>query len=284
MLFRSDLIGDILSKIASKTKSKVDDQLVPLARKSIKVIVIVFGCLYVLKTLDVDITPLIAGVSIGGLAFALAAQETIKNLFGSITIFTDQPFVVGDWIVIEGIEGNVEEVGMRSTRIRTFYNSVISIPNGRLADMTIDNMGARNYRRFRAEIGITYDTSPELIDVFVEGLKEIVVNHPKTRKDVYAIYLNSFGSSSINILFNIFFIAEDISEELQSRQEILLDIISLAHELEVRFAFPTNTIHIETFSEKQSLIPLNKGSKEGFIGKMRNFFKSKEKNHREIDE
>jgi MscS family membrane protein len=123
IVFRlSDFFVDILASLASKTKSSIDDHLVPFVSKGLRFVIIIFGVLYFFSNVGIDITPLIAGVSIGGLAFALAAQDTVKNLFGSLTIFTDQPFQIGDWIVADGAEGTVEEVGIRSTRIRTFYN------------------------------------------------------------------------------------------------------------------------------------------------------------------
>ncbi|MDQ1266810.1 MAG: MscS family rane protein [Bacteroidota bacterium] len=251
----SDLLINYLHKLASKTKTTIDDNLLPLGRKALKIIVVVFGGLYILKSLEIDITPVLAGVSIGGLAIALAAQDMVKNLFGSVTILSDQPFAVGDWINFDGTDATVIEVGLRSTKLRTFYDSLISIPNGKLADMKIDNMGKRQFRRFMTNLGITYDTPPAIIEAFVSGLREIVTNHPKTRKDEYKIFLNSFSDSSLNILFYIFFEVPDWRDELEARQEIMLSIIRLSQELEVRFAFPTRTMHVENFPEKRSMTP-----------------------------
>jgi MscS family membrane protein len=184
----------------------LDDQLVPLVRKTLKAFVIVVGSLFILKYgLRVDIVPYLTGLSIGGLAFALAAQDTIKNFFGSIMIFIDKPFQVGDWITSGEVDGTVEEVGFRSTRVRTFRNSLVYIPNGKIADATIDNHGLRKYRRFYTNITITYETPPELIEVFVDGLREIVRKHPKTRKDFYNIYLNNLASYSLEVMFYVFF-------------------------------------------------------------------------------
>ncbi len=233
-----DLLAEVLAKLASKTETTIDDNLTPLVRKMLKIIVVIFGFIYILQTFDVSITPLLAGVSIGGLAFALAAQETVKNLFGSITIFTDQPFNVGDWIVFDGGEGTVIEVGVRSTRIRTFYDSVISIPNGKLADALIDNMGRRNFRRYSALIGLTYDSPPEKVEKFVEELKAITDNHPKTRKDFYQIHANNFGQTAIEILFYIFFDVPDWTQELESRHDVIIEILKAADKLGLRFAYP----------------------------------------------
>jgi MscS family membrane protein len=273
-----DVLSYYLEKISRKTETTLDDQLIPLLRKSLKVFVILGGGIFILQNLDFDITGLLAGISIGGLAFALAAQDTIKNLFGSIMIFIDRPFTVGDWIVTNGVDGTVEEVGFRSTRVRTFHNSVVSIPNGNIANMTVDNMGMRVYRRFKSNIAVTYDTPPELIETFIEGLKEIVKKHPHTRKDYYEIHLNSFGASSFDILFYIFFSVPTWSEELKHRGEVMLSVIQLADTLGVRFAFPTSTLHMETFPEKASLTPNYDLSKDEFMAKLKYLKEEKPKN------
>ncbi len=267
----SDLIADFYSVLASKTETTVDDQLIPLVKKVIKIIIVILGFLYVLSVLGVEITPLLAGASVGGLALALAAQDTLKNFFGSITIYTDSPFEVGDWIVFDGGEGVVEEIRVRSTRIRTFHNSVISVPNGILADLKIDNMGRRRLRRFRTQIGLTYDTPPDLIDAYITGLRAIVKEHPKTKNDPYEISLNDFGASSLNILVYIFFEVENWSQELKARQEFMLESIRLAKELNVRFAFPTTTIHVEEIPGSESLTPEYKDDRDTFFNKATSF-------------
>lgn len=252
-----DVLSSYLERMAEKTASTLDDQLVPLVRKTLKTFVIVIGSLFVLKDgLRVDIVPFLTGLSIGGLAFALAAQDTLKNFFGSVMIFIDKPFQVGDWITSGEVDGTVEEVGFRSTRIRTFRNSLVYIPNGKIADATIDNHGLRQYRRFYTTITITYDTPPELIEVFVEGLKELVRNHPNTRKDYYNVYLNNLSAYSLDVMFYVFFEVPTWPVELKTREDLILGIIRLANSLGVRFAFPTQTLHMETFPEKKGLMPV----------------------------
>ncbi|MEO1655125.1 MAG: mechanosensitive ion channel family protein, partial [Bacteroidota bacterium] len=250
-----DFISSYLTQMAEKTSGTLDDQLMPLLRKSLKIIILTVGILYILQSLKFDITTLLTGLSIGTLAFALAAQDTIKNLFGSITIFVDRPFQVGDWIVGDGIDGSIEEVGFRSTRVRTFHNSLIYIPNGRLADMTIDNMGLRKYRRFRTMLSLTYDTPPALINAFVDGVRQIIQSHPDTRKDYYHVYMNNFSAASLDVLFYAFFQVPDWTQELRCRHEVMLAILELADQLGVRFAFPTQTIHIEDFPGQKTLTP-----------------------------
>jgi MscS family membrane protein len=251
-----DIVGLYLRKLADKTESTFDDQLVPLIRKVLKTFVVIIGGVYVLSNLDVDMKVLFGTLSVGGLALALAAQDTIKNFFGSLMIFVDKPFQAGHWITSsDGIDGTVEQVGFRSTRIRTFANSVISVPNGKLSDAAIDNHGLRAYRRFKTNIAVTYDTPPDVLELFIEGLREIVKQHPNTRKDMYHVYMNDMGSHSLDILFYIFFITPSWAEELKFRHEVILSIMRLAQNLGINFAFPTQTLHMETFPGQMSLSP-----------------------------
>lgn len=239
------IVFQFFNKAARKTENTLDDQLLPVVEKLVIIIIWSFGIIYILDYLDVNVTALLAGISIGGLALALAAQDTVKNFFGSIMIFLDRPFQIGDWIHFKDVDGTVEEVGIRSTRIRTFANSLTYVPNALLADSIVDNMGLRVYRRFKTDIGITYDTKPEIIDQFVHGIREIIKMHRTTRKDYFEVHLNSFGASSINILIYMFFEASTWTDELRGKHEVLYAIIKLADKLGVRFAFPTQTLHIE---------------------------------------
>ncbi len=251
-----DLIALYFENVAAKTNSTLDDQLVPLVRKTLKAFVVIIGTLYILKDgLDIDIVPFLTGLSIGGLAFALAAQDTIKNFFGSVMIFIDKPFQVGDWITSGDVDGTVEEVGFRSTRVRTFRNSVMYIPNGKIADATIDNHGLRAYRRFFTTLTITYDTPPQLVETFVLGLRQIVERHPDTLKTNYHVYFNNLSAYSQDVMFYIFFAVPTWGEELRCKHEVLIRIVKLANSLGVRFAFPTQTMHMESFPEKKTLVP-----------------------------
>jgi len=242
-----DIILLYAGQAAQRTESKMDEQLLPVIERGVQFLIFAGAIIQVLRFFQVDITTLIAGISIGGLAIALAAQDTIKNLFGSLTIFLDKPFQIGDWINFAGVDGTVEEVGFRSTRVRTFANSLVYVPNGKLADMVVDNFGLRRYRRFYTTIAVTYDTPPDLIERFVEGLKDIIAAHPDTRKDFYAVRLNGLGAHSLDIMFYSFFDVPDWSHEVKARHEIILEILKLAKALGVRFAFPTQTMHVEAF-------------------------------------
>lgn len=240
-----DLFGAFLADRAQTTETKLDDQLVPLLRKGLKVMVVAMGAVFVLQNLDVDVGSLLAGLGLGGLAFALAAKDTVANLFGSVTIFLDKPFQIGDWVVMSGVEGIVEEVGFRSTRVRTFYNSLVSVPNAKIVDAIVDNYGRRRYRRTFATLGVTYDTTPQQIEAFCDGIRAILKAHPLTRKDYYEIHFTGYGEFSLNIMLYFFFEVPSWTDELRARHEVYLDIHRLAERLGISFAFPTRTLHVD---------------------------------------
>ncbi len=237
-----DIVSALLEARAGRTENRFDDLLVPLVRKSLKVFIAAFGLVFVADTLDIQVKSLLAGLGLGGLAVALAAQDTVKNLFGSLMVLVDRPFSVGDWIVVGSFEGTVEEVGFRSIRIRTFYNSLITLPNSNLISSAVDNYGARHYRRWSTRLGIAYDTPPDRIDAFCEGIRELIRRLPGTRKDSFHVYLNGFGDSALEILLYLFFEVDDWGEELTARHRLALAILRLADDLEVELAFPTRTV------------------------------------------
>ena len=239
-----DLLRAFLMDKALETQSKLDDALVPLLTKTVKVFVTVMGVIFIAENLDVDVTSLLAGLGLGGLAFALAAKDVAGNLFGSVTVLLDQTFHVGDWVVIGDVEGTVEKIGFRSTRIRTFYNSIVSVPNSGLITTSVDNMGKREFRRLSCKLSIAYDTPPDRIDAFCEGIREIVRLHPYMRKDNFHVYLNEMGAASLDILVYVFWKTPNWATELRERHRFLLDCLRLAKRLGVEYAFPTQTLHM----------------------------------------
>jgi MscS family membrane protein len=239
-----DVASAVAEQKTAATASRFDDLLVPLIRKSLKVLVVAIGLVTIAGSVGIEVAGLLAGLGLGGLAFALAAQDTVSNLFGSVTVLLDRPFQVGDWIVTGDVEGTVEEMGFRSTRIRTFYNSLITLPNSNLIKASVDNLGARSYRRWSTRLGIAYDTPPERVDAFCEGIRALIERHPHTRKDYYHVYFNEFGAASLQILLYVFFVTPDWATELRERHRLATDILRLAHELEVEFAFPTQTLYL----------------------------------------
>ncbi len=239
-----DVVTHFSLSMAKKTESKLDEQLIPMVRKLLKIIIVTITIMYMLNRLHINITALIAGVSIGGLALALAAQDTVKNFIGSLMIFLDAPFQIGDYIIVNNMEGTVVEVGFRSTKIQTIDSSIISIPNGNLSSSTLTNKGVRTFRLFNTILGIEYGTPPEKIKQFIKGLKEIIISHPNTSNEGYYVHLSTLSPSSIDILFRVRLNTLTYDDELRLKEEITFAILDLANQLSIDFAFPSQTIYV----------------------------------------
>lgn len=216
-------------------------------KRALKILIAIVAVLFVLQNAGFNVTSLLASLGIGGIALALGAKETFGNIFGGITVIFDKPFAIGDWIVCDQIEGTVEDIGIRSTRVKTFYDSLITIPNSVIANQIVDNVGKRKARRTRFTLDLTYDTSPEEMEAFVEGVKNILLSNPLTRKDYFQVYFNGFGPSSLQVFVNFFLKVKDWDEELLQKQNIFLEILQLSKKLNVSFAFPTQTVDIPSF-------------------------------------
>ena len=251
----ADIATDAFERRAALTESRIDDQLAPLLRTALKGGVALIGALFVLGNLGVNVTSLIAGLGLGGLAVALAAQDSIRNLLGGVTIFADRPFQVGDWVVMNDIEGTVEHVGFRSSRVRTFYNSVVTVPNARIVDTHVDNMGLRRWRRYKTTLGLAYHTSPDQLQAFTEGVRALIRANPDMRTDYYIVEFISFGESSLDLMFYCFIDAADWNEEMRVRHVLNLDVLRLAERLEVEFAFPTRTLHLAGMPDRPHEAP-----------------------------
>jgi MscS family membrane protein len=241
-----DAMGSVFSAYAAKTESTMDDQLAPFATKSMKALVIILGLLIVLQSFGLNVMSLLAGLGLGGLALALAAQDTAANLFGSITILFDTPFQIGDLVKVKDMEGTVEEIGFRSTRIRTPYNSVITIPNAMMAKETVDNMGARPFRRIRQNIGIAYETSPEKIEEFCGRVRAAIKQDRLVIPETVIVNFNNFADSSLNVLVNFHIRTHLAEEELTRQQVIFTEILRIGAELGIDFAYPTRTVFHKT--------------------------------------
>ncbi len=246
-----DVIGVWLSEKAELTENKYDDILVPLISKTSKFFVFCIGLIFIGNSLTLDMKSIIAGMGIGGFAFAFAAKDTIANLFGSLTILLDKPFQIGDLVNIGGnIEGVIEQVGIRSTRVRTLYDSMITVPNGILTNTHIDNYGRRNYRRLKTTLGVQYDTKPEKLEAFCEGIRELIRNNENVRQDNFRVYFNSFNASSLDILIYLFWHVPSWDRQLEEEHKLSMDILKMANEMGVSFAFPTRTLHLFNESSK----------------------------------
>ncbi len=254
-----DLLRALLEDRALATSSRLDDAVVPLVTKSLKLFVTVLGILFIADNLDIDITSLLAGLGLGGLALALAAKDVASNLFGSITVLLDQTFQVGDSVVIGDVEGTVERIGFRSTRIRTFKNSLVSVPNSLVTTASVDNLGSRIYRTFHCKLAIAYGTSPERIEAYCEGIRELVRVHPYTRKDQHQVYLHELGDNALLVMIYLFWQVPDWGTELRERHRFLLDCLRLAAALGIEFAYPMRTVHVKASPDDPLLEGLQTG-------------------------
>lgn len=244
-IFRlTDVIMGYFAARAGRTTSRLDDVLIPLAQKTLKVVVVALGTIVIISAFGYEVDKWLAALGVGGLAISFAAKDTIANFFGSVNVVLDRPFQVGDWVKIGSSEGTVESVGLRSSRLRTFYNSQMTIPNAEIMTAIVDNMGRRRYRRTNTVISVTYDSSPEKLEAFCEGIRELIRQHPMTRKDYFHVYVKEFAASSIDIMLYCFHECPDWGIELRERHRLFLDIIRLAKRVGIEFAFPTQTLHV----------------------------------------
>ncbi|MCW5937071.1 MAG: mechanosensitive ion channel [Fimbriimonadaceae bacterium] len=217
----------------------------PVLSRLGKAVMGLVAALVVLGYLGVNITGLVATLGLGGVVLALAAKDSVENLFGSLMVLIERPFRIGDWVRLGSIDGEVEDIQLRSTRIRTFEDSVIILPNRTLVTDSVENFGMRRFRRLRTTIGVTYDTPPEKLAEFTKRIREMLREHPQVWDEKRYVYFNDFGPSSLTILLYCFLTAATYQEELVIRDDLLLRIVRIADEVGVEFAFPTQTLHVK---------------------------------------
>ncbi len=235
------LMVHYLQPITSKTKSDLDDQLIPIIRKLVKWTLIIITGIMVISEFGYDVTSIIAGVGIGGLAFALAAQDMLKNFFGGLTLLSDKPFKVNQRVKIGSYDGFVREIGIRSTRIETFEGTKLTLPNSYVADNVIENVSAERARRVKMMIGLTYNTTADQLEKAKKILSEIILKNDKTDDESKVIF-DSFGDFSVNIML-IYWI-KDLKQILETKDEVNLAIKRRFDQEGLDFAFPTQTIYV----------------------------------------
>ena len=215
----------------------------PMLQKTLRVFLIIIGGLLIIQELGYSVGSLIAGLGIGGLAVGLAAKDTLANFFGSMVIFVDRPFRRGDWIEVGDKEGTVEDIGVRVTRIRTFANSLIMIPNAQLTTSAITNWTAMHKRRIYFTIGVTYSTTADKVEEAIHRIEQIILSDDQLHHDFFMVKFSDFAAYSLNIMVYCFSISTAWAEHLTVRQNLLLKIMRAFHDMGVEFAFPTQTIH-----------------------------------------
>ena len=238
-----NVLSRVAARAATRTETPLDDQLVPLLRKTLKVFIVVVVAIIVVDKLGYSVASLVASLGIGGLALALAARDTVANFFGSIVIFTDQPFHIGDWVEFGGVEGVVEEVGMRTTRIRRFDKSLATVPNQTFTNSTIVNHSKRPLRRLRTTVGLSYETTPDQMRAFLESVRAMLAGHPALAPDGQVVYFNEYADSSLNILVQCWTQSTAYADFMAAQEDLFLSIMQLVEEQGLEIAFPTRTLY-----------------------------------------
>jgi len=236
------IIKEYVVPVTEKSETDLDDQLLPIVRKGLRLVIWIMGIVVALNNAGYDVGALIAGIGIGGLALAMAAKDSVSNIFGGITVFMDQPFMVNERIKISGYDGTISEIGIRSTRMKTLEGRMVTIPNAKFSDGIVENVSREPSRKVVLNLGLTYDTEADKIEQTMSLLKEIASNQPAIEEDV-KLGFNSFGDFALGILF-IYYIkkGEDI---LETQTQMNLAILRSFSENNLEFAFPSQTIYAE---------------------------------------
>ena len=233
------LIREYLVPLAEKSENDLDDQLLPILQRSVKMAIWALGIIVALNNAGYDVGALIAGLGIGGLALAMAARDTVSNVFGGFTIFTDRPFTINDRVRVSGFDGTIREIGLRSTRLQTLSGTVVTIPNSTFADSPVENVSAEPSRKVVLNLGLTYDTTPQQMEEAMATLRSIKDQQEGLEENV-VIGFNAFNDSAMNLLF-IYYISKG-SDIVGTQTAVNLEILSQFNARGLEFAFPTQTI------------------------------------------
>ena len=231
------------------TGLEIEERLLPFVRTGIKFVIIAVGLVIILQEWGYDVSGLIAGFGLGGLAFSLAAQDTVSNLFGFTAIVSDNPFDVGEFIKTPDVQGVVEHVGLRSTRVRQLDQGVVSVPNNKLANSAILNWSRLEKRRFDLTLGITYDTSSGEMRVLLHRIREYMKVQEGVDPETVVVFFTNFGASSLDVMIRCFFLISDWSEFTAEKERIFLAIMDMVEELGLSIAFPSTSLYVENLSD-----------------------------------
>ncbi|MBN2471315.1 MAG: mechanosensitive ion channel family protein [Anaerolineae bacterium] len=246
--FLYNLVGLITRSSAILSNAvglKIDDKLLPFLRTAVKMVIIALAVVVILQEWDFDVAGLIAGLGVGGLAIALAAEETIANLFGFTTIVGDRTLAVGEYIVTPEVTGTVEHVGFRSTRIRQLDQAQVAIPNSKLASSVVTNWSRLNMRRMDTIVGLTYSTTSAQLREFMRRVEELLRSREETIKDSITVVFVEYGDSSLNVRVIAHIMLSDWKAFHLEQQEIMLQIMDIVEDMGLSFAFPSQSLYIE---------------------------------------
>ena len=230
---------------------KVDKILFPFISKILRFTLIALAINVIADIWSIPIQGFITGLGLGGLAFALAAKDAAANIIAGIFIILDKPFTIGDWVSIDNLEGTIESISFRITKIRTFDEAIITMPNSELANEPLTNFSRRGKRRIYFNLGVTYGTSREKLQSCVDNIRNMIVNHPQVNKETIFVRFDKFNASSLDIFIYFFADATALSEYLKIKEDINFKIIEILEQLGVSMAFPSTSIYVETLPNKE---------------------------------
>lgn len=239
-----DVLSLAATRLSEKTDSRLDDQLVPLLRTTLKVFLGVLVAVVIVQEFGYSAASIIASLGIGGVAVALAAKDTLANFFGSVVVFTDRPFHVGDWVEFGGVEGTVEEVGFRTTRIRQFDKALVTVPNQMFTTNPITNYSNRSIRRIKMTVGLTYETSSEQLREFLSRVRSLLSDSPALDQSFHFAHFVEFGASSLDVQLYCFTKTAVWTDWLEAREELMLSIMDIVADLNLEIAYPTRTVYL----------------------------------------
>lgn len=232
-------------RIENRFNFKTKEILKPLLTKSLRIITIILAIGMIFDEFDYNINGFVAGLGLGGLAVAMAAKDTLANILGGLVIIIDKPFDIGDWIKVTDIEGVVESISFRSTKIRTFSKVLVSVPNSKIADESISNFSKREIRRIDFKLGVTYNTSKEKLKNCIDAIETMLTIHPKVNKENILVKFDEFNDSSLDVFIYFFTNTSNWENYLNIKQDINFKIMEILEQKKVSVAFPSTSIYFE---------------------------------------
>jgi len=243
----------IFTKFSSKFGKQLSSDVENFVIKFLKVIIIIIALMTIFEGWGINVSAFVASLGLIGMAFALAAKDTAANLFGSLVIFSDKPFKKGDWILTPDVEGTIESIGIRSTRVRTFAQALVSVPNAVMANSAITNWSLMGKRRIKMRLGLTYSTNTTQMENILKDLREMLKNHPDVHQDTIMVYFDQFEDSSLS-LFCYFFTTTTVwAEYLQVKENINLKMMKIVENNGAGFAFPSQSVYVESMPRNEMI-------------------------------
>src|SRR5690625_2587687 len=231
--------------INEKTNIKLDDILIPFLSRSLQVIIVAISISVILQEFNYQVGGFLTGLGLGGLAFSLAAQDAIANLFGGVIIITEKPFTINDWITTPSVDGTVEDISFRSTKVRTFAQALVTVPNATLANEPITNWSEMGKRQITFNLRLTYDTPKESIERVVQSIRDLLKNHPEIHQETIFVSVDEYQEDGLAILLYFFTKTTDWGKYLEIREEINLAMLEIIEQEGAQIAIPSRKLYKE---------------------------------------